>query len=77
MDVPRVAIVVLILAAAVAVNVVVNVKFAHLADSFPFLGVAVWAAILLTAGVRRPDWEVLPDTFSWSDSVSNKYRGRR
>jgi Na+/H+ antiporter NhaD/arsenite permease-like protein len=58
-----VGIVVLILAAAVAMNVVVNVYFTDKADSFPFLGVAVWAAILLTVGIRRPDWEVLPETF--------------
>ena len=63
LDVPRVAIVALILSAAVIVNVVVNVHFPDVADSFPFLGIAVWAAILLTVGVRRPDWEVLPETF--------------
>lgn len=62
-DLPRIGIVVLILAAAVAMNVVVNVYFTDKADSFPFLGVAVWAAILLTVGIRRPDWEVLPETF--------------
>ncbi len=62
-DIPRVGIVVLILAAAVTMNVVVNIHFTALADSFPFLGVAVWAAILLTVGIRRPDWEVLPETF--------------
>lgn len=62
-DLPRVGIVALILAAAVVVNVVVNVHFPAHADSFPFLGVAVWAAILITAGIRRPDWEVLPETF--------------
>ncbi|WP_374247324.1 citrate transporter [Zoogloea sp.] len=62
-DMPRVGIVALILGAAVAVNVVVNVHFSSVADSFPFLGVAVWAAILLTVGIRRPDWEVLPETF--------------
>ena len=62
-DLPRVGIVALILAAAVVVNVVVNVHFPARADSFPFLGVAVWAAILITAGIRRPDWEVLPETF--------------
>ncbi|WP_216819706.1 citrate transporter [Zoogloea sp. LCSB751] len=61
-DLPRVGIVALILAAAVAVNVVVNVHFTAHADAFPFLGVAVWAAILLSAGIRRPDWEVLPET---------------
>lgn len=26
---------------------------------------------------ERASAQVLPDTFSWSDSVSNKYRGRR
>ncbi|WP_374486480.1 citrate transporter [Zoogloea sp.] len=61
-DLPRVGIVVLILAAAVAVNVVVNLHFTAHANAFPFLGVAVWAAILLSAGIRRPDWEVLPET---------------
>lgn len=61
-DLPRVGIVVLILASAVLANVVVNVHFTAHADAFPFLGVAVWAAILLSAGIRRPDWEVLPET---------------
>jgi len=62
-DLPRVGIVVLILAAAVAANVVINLHFSEHANRFPFLGVAVWAAILLTMAIRRPDWEVLPDTF--------------
>lgn len=61
-DLPRVGIVALILVSAVLANVVVNVHFTAHADAFPFLGVAVWAAILLSAGVRRPDWEVLPET---------------
>ena len=38
-------------------------KFTSLADYFPFIGVAVWVAILLSVAVRRPDWEVLPETF--------------
>lgn len=61
-DLPRVGIVVLILVSAVLANVVVNVHFSAHVDAFPFLGVAVWAAILLSAGIRRPDWEVLPET---------------
>ncbi len=58
----RVGIVALILAFAIATNVVVNVHFSALADHFPFIGVAVWAAILLTVGLRRPDWEIMPET---------------
>jgi Na+/H+ antiporter NhaD/arsenite permease-like protein len=52
----RVGTVAFILAAAVAVNVTVNTQFTEYADAFPFLGVAVWAAILLAAPVRPPDW---------------------
>ncbi len=58
----RVGIVALILVSAILTNVVVNVKFNHLADHFPFIGVAVWLAILVSMGVRRPDWEILPET---------------
>jgi hypothetical protein len=51
---------------AVATNVTINVKFPELAEHFPFIGVAVWAAITLTIPVRRHDWEVLPDTIKGS-----------
>ncbi len=61
-DWARMGIVGLILVSAMFTNVVVNLKFAHLADHFPFIGVAVWAAILLTVALRRPDWELLPET---------------
>jgi Na+/H+ antiporter NhaD/arsenite permease-like protein len=61
-DWPRVAIVLLILVLAIATNVTVNLKFARLAENFPFIGVGVWVAILLSVALRRPDWEVLPET---------------
>ena len=32
-------------------------------DAVPVLGIAVWAVILLTAGLRAPDWKVMPETF--------------
>jgi Na+/H+ antiporter NhaD/arsenite permease-like protein len=32
------------------------------ADHFPFIGVAVWVAIMISVALRRPDWEVLPET---------------
>lgn len=53
----RLGIVVLILLMAMGVNLTVNIRFPELADSFPFLGVAVWVAILISLPLRRPDWE--------------------
>ena len=59
-DWARIGIVALILVLAIVTNVVVNVKFSHLADHFPFIGVAVWVAILISSPIRRHDWEVVP-----------------
>ncbi len=60
-DWSRVAIVLIILLAAIAVNVVVNSQFNAMADHFPFIGVGVWVAILLTAPWRQPSWNKLPE----------------
>ena len=49
-----------ILASAVVVNVVVNMRYAAVADLFPFLGAAVWAAILVCTLLRQPNWGLLP-----------------
>jgi len=65
-DWPRVAIVAFILVTAIAVNVVVNVKFSGYSDSFPFIGAGVWAAILLAALWRRPAWSLLPGALKGS-----------
>ncbi len=62
----RVAIVVTILAAAIAVNVGANVELPDLLDHFPLLGATVWVAILVTAPLRKPDWSLLPETFKGS-----------
>jgi Na+/H+ antiporter NhaD/arsenite permease-like protein len=59
-DWPRVAVVLLVLVAAVATNVLMNVGFPELAQRFPFIGVAVWIALLAAARWRAPDWKVLP-----------------
>ncbi len=59
----RVAIVTIILAAAILANVIANVKFPALLDAIPVIGLAVWAAIFVTALSRRPDWKVMPETF--------------
>ncbi|CAD5366468.1 Citrate transporter [Rubrivivax sp. A210] len=59
-DWARVAIVVFILAAAIAVNVTVNLRYTEQADAFPFLGAAVWLALLACAPLRVPNWGLLP-----------------
>jgi Na+/H+ antiporter NhaD/arsenite permease-like protein len=58
----RVAIVALILIAAILANVIANVKFPAVLDTLPVIGLAVWATILVTAPLRRPDWEIMPET---------------
>ena len=62
-DWARVAIVLFILVVAIVANVVANLRFPEVLDRFPVIGAAVWAAILVTAPVRRPDWSLLPATF--------------
>ena len=65
-DWARVAIVGFILLAAIVTNVTVNVLFPEVSDSFPFLGTAVWVALLLATPLRRPEWSLLPDAFKGS-----------
>lgn len=55
-----------ILAAAVIVNVVVNTRFHEISDRAPFLGAAVWVAILATAVLRKPTWSLMPDALKGS-----------
>ncbi len=65
-DGARVFVVAFILAAAIVVNVVVNVKFNAWSDRFPFIGAAVWAALLMCVPLRRPAWGELPGAFKGS-----------
>lgn len=58
----RATIVGLILLAAIATNLYVNLLHPGVADRWPFLGLAVWAAIIATAAWRRPEWSLLPDS---------------
>ena len=62
----RVVIVAFVLGSAVSVNVFVNVRHPELADHFPFIGAAVAGSLLLTVGIRRPDWGALPGAFKGS-----------
>lgn len=57
----RVGIVAFILLVAIATNVTVNLEFNHLSDAFPFIGVAVWVAILLCVPLRKPQWDLVPE----------------
>jgi Na+/H+ antiporter NhaD/arsenite permease-like protein len=65
-DWARILIVALILIAAIGTNVTVNLQFRHLADHFPFIGVAVWVVILACAPWRKPQWSLVPDAFKGS-----------
>ncbi len=56
----RLTVVAWVLICAVGTNVIVNTQFPGMADHFPFLGVAVALALLVTAPWRQPDWAVLP-----------------
>jgi Na+/H+ antiporter NhaD/arsenite permease-like protein len=58
-----VAIVAAILIVALAVNITANVKYPALLDAAPLLGISIWVVIVLTAALRRPDWEIMPETF--------------
>ena len=62
----RVGIVFFILVAAIVTNVAMNVKYPEISDRFPFIGVAVVLALLVSVPLRRPDWEVLPESFKGS-----------
>jgi Na+/H+ antiporter NhaD/arsenite permease-like protein len=65
-DWARVAIVLVILAAAIVTNVLINVHIPDTASAFPFIGAAVWVAILACAPWRKPDWGLLPEALKGS-----------
>jgi Na+/H+ antiporter NhaD/arsenite permease-like protein len=65
-DWTRVGVVALILGAAILANVVINTRYAHLSDSFPFIGAAVWLAIVAATPLRKPEWGLLPEAFKGS-----------
>ncbi len=65
-DWARVFIVGFILILAIAANVIVNTHYTAVSDSFPFIGVAVWIALLLCVPLRQPDWSQLPGALKGS-----------
>jgi Na+/H+ antiporter NhaD/arsenite permease-like protein len=62
-DLARVGVVAFILAVTAGTNVVVNLRFPELLDHVPVLGVAIWAALLVTSPLRKADWSLLPGAF--------------
>jgi Na+/H+ antiporter NhaD/arsenite permease-like protein len=56
----HVAVVVVVLLSAIAANVGAHLFDAHILDRVPLIGLAVAAAILLTAPIARPDWSIVP-----------------
>jgi Na+/H+ antiporter NhaD/arsenite permease-like protein len=61
LDAGRLTVVGLVLAGAIATNVVVNSEWPERAGAFPWIGAAVWVTLLLTASLRRPDYALLPE----------------
>ena len=66
LDWSRIVIVFVILASAIATNILVNLKLNHLADYFPFIGASVWVALFVMVPLRAPDWSVIPGAFKGS-----------
>lgn len=60
-DWARVAIVIWILAAAIGANVIINTRHAEYSSVFPFIGAAVWVALLLAMPLRKPEWSLMPE----------------
>jgi len=63
LDWPRIGIVAAVLVVTVGTNTIVNARYPARADSFPFIGAAVWVVLGVFAPVRQPDWTVLPSAF--------------
>jgi Na+/H+ antiporter NhaD/arsenite permease-like protein len=65
LDWAQLGIVGLILAFAIGMNVLLNTVLASawradIGDLFPWIGAAVWLAIVLSVPLRKPDWTLLP-----------------
>jgi Na+/H+ antiporter NhaD/arsenite permease-like protein len=56
----HVTVVVIVLVSAIAANVGAHLFDAHALKDIPLIGLAVVAALLLTAPIARPDWSVVP-----------------
>ena len=57
----RVGVVGMMLVTALATNISVNVWFSDVADKFPFIGVALLAAVLVGSLIRETAWDIVPE----------------
>ncbi len=62
----RLGIVFFVLVVAIVTNVMMNVEFPEYSGRVPFIGASVVIALLASVPLRRPDWEVLPESFRGS-----------
>jgi Na+/H+ antiporter NhaD/arsenite permease-like protein len=62
----RLAIVAIILASAILANVYFNLRDPATLERVPVIGLAVWAALLVTAAWRQPAWRLLPEALRGS-----------
>jgi Na+/H+ antiporter NhaD/arsenite permease-like protein len=62
----RLAVVVIILLSAVGANLWFNLRNPDVLDHFPVIGSAVVLAVLATAALRAPNWQLLPGAFKGS-----------
>ena len=58
----RIGVVGLMLVFAMGANIYVNAQYKDISGSFPFIGAAVWLAVLVSTPFVRHDWEVLGDS---------------
>ncbi len=65
-DWARMGVVGIILVAAISANLLINLHYPAQAEAFPFIGVAVWLAILATSSWRKPTWSLLPEAVKGS-----------
>jgi Na+/H+ antiporter NhaD/arsenite permease-like protein len=62
----RLAIVAIILVSAIVANLFFNLRDPIVLEKLPVIGLAVWAAILVTAAWQRPTWSLLPEALRGS-----------
>jgi len=66
LDYGRLGVVATMLLAAIFTNIYFNIHHPELLEHVPLIGLAVWVALLLTAGWRQPTWNLLPGAFRGS-----------
>jgi Na+/H+ antiporter NhaD/arsenite permease-like protein len=66
LDWSRIFIVFFILVAAIWINLIINLKYSDISNSLPFIGMSIWAVLILTIPLRKPKWSLIPGAFKGS-----------